>query len=304
MRIILFLIMAYQIGFGQWQLIEQGRFGGTGNAAGEFREPSALDFSGDGRLFVCDRGNNRIQVFSDRGKYLDDIGGFGWQKEQFDAPQDIWARSTINIWVADYNNQRVQRLDKDLNFLGSLESNSAEDERFQFREVLSAAYSAQGDLFLLDNGERKVVKFNPRRNAELAFGYYESGEGELQDPRQVELTARQHVLVTDAGLPGLVEFDYFGTFIRSISHPHFKQPAGLAVDGQGRIWIADPGAKTVFVLDERGAVLAEFTSCSGQMLRQPRDVALRKNKSGQQMVYLIDGDQIIIAKLNDPGDRE
>ncbi len=44
-----------------------GRFG-TG--PGEFKTPHALAFDSQGRLFVADRGNNRLQIFDQEGKFI------------------------------------------------------------------------------------------------------------------------------------------------------------------------------------------------------------------------------------------
>ena len=125
MKIILCIFILIVCAFSQPQLKELGRFGGSGTAPGLFQNPTALDDSEDGRLFICDRGNQRIQVFDLFGNFRMNMGGFGWQNEKFDGPVDIWARSTINFYVADYNNQRVQRFDKDFNFISSKISNPA-----------------------------------------------------------------------------------------------------------------------------------------------------------------------------------
>ena len=46
-------------------------FGKLGSAPGEFRTPHALAFDSLGRLFVGDRGNVRLQIFDQDGKFLD-----------------------------------------------------------------------------------------------------------------------------------------------------------------------------------------------------------------------------------------
>src|SRR5882762_1218546 len=45
-------------------------WGTLGSAPGEFRTPHALAFDSRGRLFVADRGNLRIQIFDQDGKFL------------------------------------------------------------------------------------------------------------------------------------------------------------------------------------------------------------------------------------------
>jgi hypothetical protein len=44
-----------------------GRFG---SGPGEFKTPHALAFDSQGRLFVADRGNNRLQIFDQEGKFI------------------------------------------------------------------------------------------------------------------------------------------------------------------------------------------------------------------------------------------
>ena len=276
-------------------LVELGRFGGTGAAAGFFAFPCAIDISGDGRLFICDRGNQRIQIFDLTGKFLVNIGGFGWSPEKFDQPLDIWARSTINIYVADYNNQRVQRFDKDLNFIGERVSNPADQEKFQFREVLSTAYSSQGDLFILDAGANKVIKFNNQDKGDAAFGYYESGSGELTGPVQLELSSIHRVIVSDADARAIFIYDYFGTFLFRIEHPDFKAPRGIALDRNNRIYVADPQAKAIFEFAPSGKFINVYHTINGIPLSAPSDLAIHETKDKTHF-YIIDGDEIVISE--------
>jgi DNA-binding beta-propeller fold protein YncE len=46
-------------------------WGGTGDQPGQFNQPHALAMDSQGRLFVADRGNNRIQIFDQEGRFLD-----------------------------------------------------------------------------------------------------------------------------------------------------------------------------------------------------------------------------------------
>lgn len=57
------------------ELITQ--WGQIGTLHGEFRTPHALAFDSQGRLFVADRGNHRIEIFDQDGNYLDSFYTFG-----------------------------------------------------------------------------------------------------------------------------------------------------------------------------------------------------------------------------------
>ena len=52
-------------------------WGGLGSEPGQFRTPHGLAFDSEGRLFVADRGNVRIQIFDQEGNFLDEWYQFG-----------------------------------------------------------------------------------------------------------------------------------------------------------------------------------------------------------------------------------
>jgi len=68
--------------------------GKNGTAPGEFRTPHALAFDSKGRLFVADRGNNRIQIFDQEGKFLD-------QWTQFGRPSGLYIDKNEALYVGD-----------------------------------------------------------------------------------------------------------------------------------------------------------------------------------------------------------
>jgi sugar lactone lactonase YvrE len=77
---------------------QNGRFikswGKLGKGPGELDQPHALAMDSKGRLFVGDRGNNRIQVFDQDGTYL-----LEWS--QFSRPSGIAIDKNDDIYVAD-----------------------------------------------------------------------------------------------------------------------------------------------------------------------------------------------------------
>jgi DNA-binding beta-propeller fold protein YncE len=62
--------------------------------ASNFNDPHDLKMDSQGRVFVADRGNNRIQIFSQAGELLDI-----WT--QFGRPSGIWIDPNDTIFVAD-----------------------------------------------------------------------------------------------------------------------------------------------------------------------------------------------------------
>ena len=64
-------------------------WGRIGSAPGEFRTPHALAFDSRGRLFVADRGNHRIQIFDQDGKFIDAYEQFSRISGLFIDPNDM-----------------------------------------------------------------------------------------------------------------------------------------------------------------------------------------------------------------------
>ncbi len=64
-------------------------WGETGKEDGEFRDPHALAMDSQGRLFVADRANSRIQIFDQEGKHLATWTQFGRPSGLFIDANDV-----------------------------------------------------------------------------------------------------------------------------------------------------------------------------------------------------------------------
>ena len=69
-------------------------WGRSGTGPGEFNEPHCLAFDSQGRLFVGDRVNERIQIFDQEGQYLDEWRGI--------MASGIYITDDDTVYVADY----------------------------------------------------------------------------------------------------------------------------------------------------------------------------------------------------------
>ena len=69
-------------------------FGTKGSANGEFNGAHALAMDSEGRLYVGDRSNNRIQIFDQDGNFID-----VWY--QFGRPSGVFIDANDTLYVAD-----------------------------------------------------------------------------------------------------------------------------------------------------------------------------------------------------------
>jgi tripartite motif-containing protein 71 len=83
--------------------------GGSGNGTGEFDSPRGIAISGNGNVFVADRGNNRIQLFTPDGEYTGEWGSGGFGPGDLLGPSGIDTDPDGSVYVADTSNNRVQK---------------------------------------------------------------------------------------------------------------------------------------------------------------------------------------------------
>src|SRR5882672_674426 len=71
-------------------------WGKKGAGPGEFGELHGIALDSSGRVFVADRGNNRIQIFDAEGKYITE-----WK--QFGRPSGIYIDASDTLYVTDHS---------------------------------------------------------------------------------------------------------------------------------------------------------------------------------------------------------
>jgi sugar lactone lactonase YvrE len=69
-------------------------WGKRGSGPGEFNEPHSIAMDSKGRVFVADRKNNRIEIFDQDGKFID-------QWKQFGRPSGIFISKDDTLYSTD-----------------------------------------------------------------------------------------------------------------------------------------------------------------------------------------------------------
>lgn len=179
-----------------------------------------------GRVYVPDTGNHRIQVFNPNGTYYRTFGSYGTGNDQFDCPAGVAINPTNGyIFISDKCNQRIQVYASNWMHrmtLGVLDQTGTDNRHFAW--PLSIALDSNGALFVADNDNNRVQKCT--------------------------LSANDYTCTTFAGETGVWGDDF--------SH---MQPAAVAVDSLGRVFVADSSNARVQVFDANGVYL---TTISGR----------------------------------------
>src|SRR5207253_7921422 len=137
--------------------------------------------------------------------------------------------------------------DKDGKYKGSFGKPGKGDGEFNFVRPTcrpcgagAMAFAPDGSLFVADEGNSRIEKFDPTHAFVKAWGSFGSGDGQFADPNQIATNGHEVFVADDARVETEV-FDMDGTYLRTI-------PAAgwLAVDPAGDIFISSGGTVTKF----------------------------------------------------------
>jgi sugar lactone lactonase YvrE len=134
-----------------------------------------------------------------------------------------------------------------------------------------------GRVALTDVKNHQVIVFNTYLDVELQFGNYGRFAGQFDTPEGVSFTPGDGFLVTDSGNRRVQFFDPEGGFSRivpdGLNDNPLKRPRRAVMDGDDRIYVADPEAGHVFVFDESGKLIRSIFPKGSSGFR-PTDVAV------------------------------
>jgi len=174
---------------------------------GDFVNAEAFSISDNRSIYVTDSETNEVYKLTMTGEVTQFIGGYGWSEGAFDNPVDIFA-GTLNVYVTDKNNDRIQFLDKDLNYISEFSSRRIDNPQYGFRYPTSAVISPIGDLFILDSDNSRILKFDFSGKFSLEIGSYDAGSFMLNNPIKFDISSDSRLFVLDDD--EIKVFDQFG----------------------------------------------------------------------------------------------
>ncbi|XP_078000006.1 E3 ubiquitin-protein ligase TRIM45-like [Glandiceps talaboti] len=96
--------------------------GSYGTGPAHFRAPAHLCVSRQGRLYVADFNNNRIQVFNQDCQFLFQFGDYGKEDGDLYWPESVAADKDEFLYIAEQGTKRVQKFDKKGEFIRRIDS--------------------------------------------------------------------------------------------------------------------------------------------------------------------------------------
>ena len=141
---------------------------GTSLGLNHFREPQGL-FIRDDRIYVCDSGNNRIlhlEVHNGEHVLIKEVGSvlIDGVESPLNYPMDIFECREGFIYIADTNNLRILKLDRDWNFIFAITKPDDEslDEFVEFQPLKLIVDFANRIFVQVRNVNKGLMEFNNR----------------------------------------------------------------------------------------------------------------------------------------------
>jgi hypothetical protein len=128
--------------------------GSSGNALGQFYNPSGIITAADGSPLVVDTGNNRLVQFLASEPYAL-YGSQGTAPGQYSAPLNV-ALQGPRVYVADTGNNRIQALDSST--FNPVFTISSELGLSQPNSVSAANDAVQERIYIADTGNNRVIE--------------------------------------------------------------------------------------------------------------------------------------------------
>jgi len=255
----------------------KGSANGAATAA-SFGSPVGVLCDAVGNLYVSEFSNNDIRKITPAG-IVSTFAGTGLNgatngpgsSASFDAPYQIAADASGNLYVADGNNMMVRKITKAgvvslFAGTGASTSNDGSLSTATFDNPLGLASDALGNLYITDRGDSRVRKIDKNGQAST-LGVFDGGAPPSNFPEGLWFAAsdaagnlyfaddNQVKEITKAGVVNTIA----GTSTAGSSNGRgasaaFNWLVGVAVDTLGNVYLGDAGNNMIRKIDPSGLV--------------------------------------------------
>ena len=160
------------------------------------------------------------------------------------------------------------------------------DGEFKFQRGASdhvggVALDAQGNVYVADNANQRIQKFDSNGNFLLKWGSKGTEDGQFISPYEVAVDSQGNVYVIDDRRDDVQKFDSNGNFLlkwggHGTGDGQLTNTGGIAADDQGNVYVADFGNNRVQKFDSSGNFLLKWGSkgAGNNQFDAPCDVAV------------------------------
>ncbi len=253
-------------------------------------QPADIFVNSEGRIYVTDALNARVNCFDPAGKFL---FSFGEQMEDADIhdpppsafllPFTLFIDGKDQVYVSDINSHDIQVFDADGTFIRRITVQveaGKEALRPNGIHVLD-----DGRIVMTDTGNHRFLIVDPNGKILLSVGERGSGPGQFLFPDELTVTPDNTICVVDVINCRIQEFDLDGNFIRQFgtvgqTAGTFARPKGITIDGKGRIWVSDGMSSVIQGFTPEGEVKTAIGTMNDETVKfvTPRGIFFKDGR--------------------------
>jgi DNA-binding beta-propeller fold protein YncE len=186
---------------------------------GNFQNAVSIS-SGRGEfVFVSDAGTNQVFKFTTEGKNTAKFGGTGFGLNELSSPISIDATDGLDVFVCDYQNNRIQKLDYKLNFITGFDFNQYNLTAENSKKILYPAgitILSTGDIaVLINNSEFKAALIKSLSDVNIFMGS-NFGYDRIGAPKKIVRGKELDLWILDGETGESVNFSSTGQYIKRL----------------------------------------------------------------------------------------
>ncbi len=278
--------------------------GFAGSAEGELSSPRNMAVGPDGRIYVLDSGNNRVQVFDEFGQVQKSWGASGTEPGLFNEPWGI-AVDDNYVYVADTWNHRIQKFTLEGEYVDSFGMSGSPTEDVDeglglFFGPRSIILINDDQLLVTDTGNHRMQLLDREGNFLQQIGSFGNLPGQMNEPVGLAQGPDGSIYLADTWNSRVQQFspDLFALNewpVDAWNGTSINNKPYTAVDSAGRIYVTDPEGYRVLVFNPDGTYLARFGSFGSEInnFSLPNGIAI----DNQDFVYIADSGNNRILKF-------
>jgi tripartite motif-containing protein 71 len=200
-----------------------------------------------GNVWLNNTRTGNIKVYTASGGFVRQFGSEGEGTNQFYYARGIWVAPNGTVYIPDSGNLRLKAVSQTGAVLWTRPCGAPSNGVFVLFGCTGVTTDAQGNIWAAAPTAARVIKFSPSGTRLASYG-----AGQLSQPMDVAFY-NGLVYVVDQTRNRVAVFNTNGVFqgafgSRGSGNLQFNKPTGLAIDNQGRMYVADSLNERIQVL--------------------------------------------------------
>lgn len=197
------------------------------------------------------------------------FGEYGNRPGEFNYPVCLTLDKDNNLYVSDWENDRIQKFNSNGRLLKVIPEVEGEDA-LKLDGPVGLALDSQGNIIIVEQFNNRIHKISPEGKSLQMTGKEGNGPGEFSDPRGIAIDKDDNIYIVDTGNSRIQifspTFEYIKQFGKEgMGDGEFYYPRGIAFDEEGNMYIADTFHDQVQVFSKEGIFLRKFGESGSEL---------------------------------------